>query len=151
MRIPPALQKLGLAAGILVVGAFAYWYYAPRCVSGNCENGFGTKAQNGVFRYTGSFQNGRAHGQGTFESLQSEHRYEGQWQNGHMHGNGRYEYPDGIVYSGEWKHNQRTGTGRLFHMPTDAEYYNGLWENDSPLETSHSTIPENVRRAAMIE
>lgn len=106
MRKLPGNAFLFTLLGVALIFGL-YWLYAPRCTSGDCENGWGVREQRSIFRYEGEFRNGKANGKGTFESLATGHRYEGQWRDGQMHGYGKYTYPDQTVYEGQWENNQR--------------------------------------------
>ena len=118
------VAAVGLAAGL-------YWYYAPRCVQGDCRNGCGVHEQRNAFRYEGCFRESAAHGRGTFRAA-TGHVYSGEWQRGEKHGRGTYHYPDGSVYEGEWAANVRQGFG----VQRDAqgkEKFRGQWHADQPV------------------
>ncbi|MGJ4746137.1 hypothetical protein ACQV5M_07245 [Leptospira sp. SA-E8] len=113
---------------IPVVLFFAYYFFSPSCISGDCKNGVGTKIMSGSYRYDGSFQNGLAHGKGKLV-LGGVESYEGDWDRGNKEGKGIYKYADGTVYEGEWKLNKRNGLGKL----TDSEgnlIFEGQWKDD---------------------
>src|SRR5262245_20980204 len=99
------MRKTASIAGITalsLIGMIAAWFYfSPRCTSGDCAQGCGIREQRNVFRYEGCFRNGKAHGKGTFSAVTGD-VYSGDWVNGAKHGRGSYRYPDGSRYEGDW-------------------------------------------------
>lgn len=101
---------LYLANGNRITGVWAEGSYIGQpasgssvgCVSGNCQNGRGTyvSAQDGS-RYTGSFVDGKAHGQGVVDYTNGE-RYSGNWVGGQFNGQGTLFLLDGTEVSGFW-------------------------------------------------
>ena len=76
-------------------------------------------------QYTGSYLNGRKHGEGTFHYPDGS-KYEGYWINDLRHGYGKYSYQNGDVYEGEWAENQRHGQGLYSYAATGSKYQ-GTW------------------------
>lgn len=124
------------------------------CVSGDCEDGFGTyvwgqDTQWAGDRYVGYWKEGYRHGQGTYfyasgakyignynmNSMQgygvyyfaSGDKYEGYWENGKRHGQGTYTWDDGERYEGGWANGERHGEGKYFY--TNGDVKEGYWEN----------------------
>ena len=60
-----------------------------QCISGDCENGYGT--------YT--FGKGKSEGD----------KYVGEWKDGRKHGQGTYTFSDGRVFQGLWENNKFLG------------------------------------------
>lgn len=54
--------------------------------------------------------------------------YTGQWKNGIMHGNGTMRWNDGSWYAGQWKNGKRTGYG-TYRWPNGDRYVGGWKEN----------------------
>jgi len=75
------------------------------CVSGNCENGFGTFIYKNNDKYVGNFVNKSRSGQGKY-TWASGGVYEGQWLNGKQEGFGTYTSNTGAVQTGTWVKNK---------------------------------------------
>jgi hypothetical protein len=87
------------------------------CVSGDCENGYGTYAYSGEWegdKYLGEWKDGKRHGQGTY-TYASGDKYAGEFKDGMMHGQGTYTYGlgewEGDKYVGEFKDDMMHGQG----------------------------------------
>lgn len=72
-----------------------------QCLSGDCQNGYGTFLFQDSSRYTGTFREGLPEGQGVIYYPNGE-RYEGMIQSGQLHGRGTMYFPDGRRISGYW-------------------------------------------------
>jgi len=107
-----------------------------QCVSGDCENGYGTylyldgekyigKWKDNKFngegtlifkdgKYVGEFEDGRYHGHGTFTNTKGD-KYVGDFQDGLFDGKGTYTWGEspykGDKYIGEWKDGKHNGQG----------------------------------------
>ena len=102
------------------------------CISGDCNNGYGTKNYDIGNSYTGQFKNRRPDGEGTEiyngttykgqfknglkdgEGTSIEKNgttFKGNWENGHRDGEGTETNPDGITLKGNWDHTHLTGNG----------------------------------------
>ena len=57
------------------------------CISGNCQNGYGTVQSSSGTKYIGQWKNGNFHGQGTI-IFDTGKKYVGQWKDGKFHGQG---------------------------------------------------------------
>lgn len=101
-----------------------------QCVSGDCDNGFGTwKWDNGTI-YQGEFQN-KARGGYGYYLFENGDIYVGEWQNNKRHGYGVYYFSNHSAYkrySGEWKANQRSGMGILHYNDDKIAARFGVWE-----------------------
>lgn len=73
-----------------------------RCISGDCQNGFGTYLFQDSSRYTGTFKNGAPEGRGTIYYANGE-RFEGFVKEGLLNGRGTIFFPDGRRVSGDWE------------------------------------------------
>ena len=78
-----------------------------KCISGDCDNGFGTWV----------YSNGD--------------KYEGTWVNQKMHGQGTYYYKNGDVYKGGFKNNKLEGTATFISHSGDK--YVGDYTKREPL------------------
>ena len=79
-----------------------------RCVSGDCENGYGVYKFSDDWEgdiYKGNFKDGKRHGYGTYYWSEGS-KYEGNWSNGNQHGEGKYTFADGEVTEGEWSNGE---------------------------------------------
>ena len=96
-------------------------FYLPfigfgQCISGDCNNGYGTYIWDNGDKYIGYSKNNMSHGQGikTWASGESEgDKYVGEWKDDKRDGQGTYTFADGSKYVGEWKDNKRDGQGTL--------------------------------------
>ena len=100
------------------------------CISGNCENGYGTWLFGNGSEYIGDFINGNFHGQGSYTSGLSFARgekYIGEWKNNVKDGLGIEYYVNGDVYDGNWKKGRKHGHGIL--NKADGYQYTGNFSN----------------------
>lgn len=111
------------------------------CISGNCQNGYGTKKFNNGL-YEGNWLNGERSGKGTF-AWQVGDVYEGGWLNDERTGEGRYTWPSGGVYEGGWVKGERTGEGT--YTWDDGASTTGGYLNDER-HGRHAYIDENGKR-----
>ena len=79
------------------------------------------KMQHGV--YTGTFVNGKYHGQGRCEFVNGD-TYKGEFKGGYFHGQGICEFVNGSTYKGAWKDGKRHGKGR-YELPNGDSYEGG--------------------------
>jgi hypothetical protein len=123
------------------------------CVSGNCQDGYGTMDFSNGATYTGNFKNGQYEGQGTSKWTEGTTRYTytGQYVNSYFKGKGTLTW-DGNKYVGEFNNDIRTGYGVLTWSSgekyegnfvdgklngqgtmtyTDGSRYTGNFDNDS--------------------
>lgn len=64
----------------------------------------------GLYKYEGSFQQSKAHGQGVYKGEDGT-TYEGQWCQDKKHGHGVFVHADGTVYVGSWQEDVKSGAG----------------------------------------
>ena len=74
--------------------------------------------------YTGSFLDGKKHGQGVLET-RSKRIYDGGWENDVPHGLGVNTFPNGKIYRGEYKLGRPYGNGQWIY--SDGKTYSGTW------------------------
>jgi len=121
------------------------------CVSGNCNNGFGTFIWKGNIKYTGTFKNSLLNGNGTYTwangnkyigNFVDDKRtgygkqytkdkklvYEGNLLNNYPSGKGILYLVSGDKYEGEFKFGDRTGLGT--YIWTNGNKYIGNWLNN---------------------
>ena len=73
-----------------------------KCLSGNCENGYGVYQSADGRRYDGPFKDGKPHGNGIYYFPNGE-RYEGYMIAGELNGKGALYFPDGRIIRGYWE------------------------------------------------
>lgn len=81
------------------------------CLSGNCQNGFGTYRFQQGDRYEGSFLNGKPNGHGLVQ-YQNGDRYEGEMEAGAFSGYGTYYESSGKIFEGVWAAGKYLGNTR---------------------------------------
>ena len=85
------------------------------CISGDCQNGYGTYTYSHGGKFVGEFKDAKRHGKGTF-TWDSENKYVGYgvMENlmiGVSVAQGTFLHKDGAKYSGEWKNDKLIGQG----------------------------------------
>jgi hypothetical protein len=79
-----------------------------KCVSGDCNNGRGTKHYKNGDRYVGEFKESNHDGDGTLFNASNGERYTGKFVKGQPHGTGTlYDKENQIVFTGEWENGKR--------------------------------------------
>src|SRR5690606_29723133 len=77
------------------------------CISGDCENGYGTlveKGELGLYRYRGPFVDGKFHGFGELELVDKRMVYKGNFALGKRSGRGtEWDRNRNDVYIGQWR------------------------------------------------
>ncbi len=73
-----------------------------QCISGDCENGFGTYILSSGNKYKGEWKDGNFHGQGTF-TWTSGKKYVGEWKDHMRNGQGTFTWANGDEKKGRWK------------------------------------------------
>ncbi|MEJ6749001.1 MAG: hypothetical protein QNK60_03645 [Flavobacteriales bacterium] len=71
-----------------------------QCVSGDCENGYGTYTWSSGDIYKGEWKAGFKEGKGTY-TWDNGSKYVGEYKNGNFHGQGTYTWTSGNKYVGE--------------------------------------------------
>jgi hypothetical protein len=95
---------------------------------GDCV--YGEYESNG--RYSGWYRGDRMkgyvpHGRGTMRYPNGS-LYTGQWKKGRMHGNGTIKWEDGSQYAGQWVRGKRTGSGT--YLWPNGDRYVGEWKDN---------------------
>jgi hypothetical protein len=78
---------------------------SDKCISGNCENGYGTYTFKNGNKYVGEWKDGKRNGQGT-NTWPGGEKYIGEWKDNNMNGQGTYTYADDRIKRGIWKNNK---------------------------------------------
>ena len=60
-------------------------------------------------------------------------QYTGEWQDGKYHGQGTFTWISGAQYVGEWKEHKRQGQG--VYIEPDGEISTGIWVNRTCVKT----------------
>ena len=85
------------------------------CISGDCENGYGTLVEKGALgltRYRGPFVDGKFHGFGELELIDKRIVYKGNFALGKRSGRGtEWDRNTNNVYIGQWRNDRRNGRG----------------------------------------
>ena len=102
---------------------------AQLCIEGDCKDKNGIMINSDGSKYTGSFVNGKPHGQGVLEYRNGD-KYEGSFAEGLSHGYGAYFWSNGDVYEGEFSKGMKHGNGRIKY--SEGEEYSGQFANDLP-------------------
>src|SRR5216683_1612035 len=63
-------------------------------------------------------------------TLSNGQQYTGTWQEGKRHGQGTLTYPNGDTYVGAWQDDKRQGQGT--YAMHDGQQYMGEWQDDKP-------------------
>lgn len=77
-------------------------------------------------RYTGTFENGKKHGQGTY-TWSNGNQYQGEYRNDMRHGEGSFTWANGSHYTGQWRENKENGFGR--YRSSSGDTYEGNFKN----------------------
>jgi hypothetical protein len=88
------------------------------------KTGEGHYLEEGKLEYTGSFVNGKFHGNGSIRYANGM-KYQGQWFEGKMQGKGTLTTTEGDTYVGEMSDNKFNGDGTLTKATGDI--YTGFW------------------------
>ncbi len=97
------------------------------CISGDCQNGFGTYKSVDGLTYIGSFKNGKFNGTCTVYDKNNRLIYEGNTVEGDFHGQGTRYYENGDIYEGNFNSNLMEGYGR--YSTTNGDVYDGDFKN----------------------
>ena len=122
-----------------------------QCISGDCENGYGTynyKALKGEAdsQYVGEWKDGKFHGQGTF-TVKYGGKYVGEWKNGMKSGKGTMTYLDGSKYVGLWWNDKKFGQGTMTYV--SGRVKKGVWLNnefDEELSKIYNEFDEELSK-----
>jgi len=102
------------------------------CISGDCENGFGTYIFPNGEKYIGNTKKTKRNGQGTYFFTTGEW-YNGEWKNNKRNGQGVNYFADGEKYNGQWIDGYRHGYGTHYYV--DGSKKSGMWESNKYVGT----------------
>ena len=108
-----------------------------QCISGDCENGYGTYEYMGKGegnKYIGEHKDRVEHGLGTYtwgKGPNEGDKYVGEYKDGKRHGVGTYTWASGDKYVGEWKDGDKHG--RAFWIVSDGSYDVVFFEEGKPI------------------
>ncbi len=118
------LLSIGIMLLLLSSLAFAQ---EQGCISGNCDNGYGTWVYKNGDRYTGTWVNKKMHGQGVYHYLNGD-VYKGSFVQDKLSGNGTFISHKGDKYVGQYRNNKMEGEGTYFYQSGKVE--EGLFANN---------------------
>jgi hypothetical protein len=124
--------------------AFAQEFKTYTCISGDCNNGFGTKNYDIGNSYTGQFKNRSQDGEGT--EIYNGTTYKGQFKNGFKDGEGTEIKKDGTTYKGQWRKGIRKGNGT--ETNPDGITLTGNWDDDDLEGNGIETLPNGYYMTA---
>jgi len=124
---------------LILLFIFSYTSYSQQtgCLSGDCDNGYGTYVFKGGQKYVGYWENLKRNGKGTNYWPSGEY-YSGYWKEDKRHGQGINYYEDGRKYEGEWYEGLRNGYGSQYDVNGNAK--TGIWEDDRYVGTGQNTL-----------
>ena len=102
-----------------------------QCISGDCENGYGTYIWANGDKCVGEWKDGDINGLATFTYGKGEwegDKYVGEYKDDTRYGQGTYTFASGAKYVGEWKDDNMHGQGTMTYV--DGTVEEGQWEND---------------------
>jgi len=111
-----------------------------QCISGDCNNGKGTKTYDSGKKYVGEFKNYKWHGQGT-ATFANGATFTGRWEENKRNGYGVATWVSGSKYVGEWKDDKRHGQGTSTY--DGGSKYVGEWEDGLRHGQGQSTAPDS--------
>jgi hypothetical protein len=111
---------------------------SSKCLSGNCENGYGTAEFPKGDLYIGEWKEGMANGRGVLK-YKNGNEYNGEWRNGKANGRGVLLFQDGTKYVGEWKDSVAHGNGTMFDHQGNL-LFTALWNNGKVVEENSVSL-----------
>ncbi len=98
------------------------------CISGDCDNGYGTYISSKGDKYIGTFQNTKYHGSGTL-SYSNGSKYIGEFSNGTFSGQGAYTFANmKDKYIGSFLNGMYNGQGTFYYANGTTKA--GTWKNN---------------------
>ncbi len=106
-----------------------------KCVSGDCQNGYGSESYEAGQTYEGFFNDGKRNGPGVLDYGDGS-TFNGLWENGSKNGLGMYNNGDGNYFLGNHKDDLRDGYGFEQNVLDSGEYefVPSIWEDGNLLE-----------------
>lgn len=114
---------------VILLIAFTNFIYAQKqgCISGDCDNGYGTWVYKNGDKYTGTWVNKKMHGQGVYYYSNGD-IYKGGFKNNKLSGNATFISHAGDKYVGQYIDNKMEGEGSYFYQNGKVE--EGLFANN---------------------
>ena len=109
---------------LLILGSS---FILSECISGDCENGYGTKKYKDNSYYTGEWKNGNMNGYGKYVFNKHGDECEGEYLNNQINGYGICRTLHG-TYSGEFKNDIHHGMGS-FIFPNGNKFVGNYVDN----------------------
>jgi hypothetical protein len=111
---------------ILILFLFGFQLYGQNtgCISGDCDNGFGTWIYKNGDKYEGNWVNKKMHGVGTYYYMNGD-IYKGDFRNNKLEGTATCVFHNGDKYTGEYVNNFPEGEGTYYFANGKVEQ--GLW------------------------
>lgn len=111
---------------ILILLMFLNLGYSQQkgCISGDCDNGFGTWVYPTGDKYEGTWVNMKMHGHGTYFYKNGD-VYKGGFKNNKLEGYATFTAHNGDKYVGQYKNNEMEGEGAYFYK--DGKVEKGLF------------------------
>ncbi len=100
-----------------------------KCLSGNCQDGYGKARFSRGSTYEGQWKNGAMEGDGVYlyEKGNSGKKYKGEFKKGHFEGEGKFWSVDGSRFVGEWKRGQQV-KGTFYYKNGKVRKCTGEWK-----------------------
>ena len=105
------MKKLLLTLLCLPMISFGQLIGFGECISGDCENGYGTYTYADGSKYVGEWKDNKMNGQGTVTDTDGS-QYVGEWKDDKPHGKGTINLANGDKYVGELKDGKEDGIGK---------------------------------------
>lgn len=116
-------------------------YPKAGCISGSCQNGYGTLILKSGDRYIGQFKDGKYSGYGTMDFIKGA-RYEGEFKNGKFEGEGALTVQDEGKYIGDFANGAFSGIGTYYYE--DGRVVSGKWSNNKFAGTAQANLKAPV-------
>lgn len=105
------------------------------CVSGDCQNGYGSETYDAGQTYEGFFKDGKRNGPGVLDYGDGS-TFNGMWEEGTKNGLGMYNNGDGNYFLGYHRNDLRNGYGYEQNVLDNGEFkfVPSMWEDGNLLE-----------------
>ncbi len=121
------MKKLLSISIILLLINYVVYAQKQGCISGDCDNGYGTWVYKNGDKYTGTWVNKKMHGQGVYHYSNGD-VYKGSFRQDKLSGNGTFISHAGDKYVGRYRNNKMEGEGTYFYQSGKVE--EGLFANN---------------------
>jgi|GEM_PF-416126 hypothetical protein len=107
------------------------------CISGDCDNGYGTWVFESGEKFVGNWVNQKRNGFGTNYWV-TGNWYRGEWIDDQRNGEGTYQFKNGDKYVGQWKNDKYDGEGTYTYINGTIE--KGFWANGEFLGNKNTNV-----------